>query len=510
MTKGIKKLDENVISPFRSLTITNPSLPDNTNWQIGTLKCDPTNSGLTYKVDSNGNFSMFDARFVLLDETITSELIKNGTIKTEDLSDGCVTNDKIQDRTINHIKLQQHTLTDDEMGAESVSTRALKRQCVIDSNDETISKIASRTILNRSLSDSCIEYRNMSSDSVGTLQLINGAITNSKYGFESLSNEKLVNDTIQWNKIAPHTIIGGENTEAFVNGEKVVVKGRIAQKTITNWNIADNTINSLNIMTGAITNNKIGDFEIYGDKIASLAIKNAHIGNKEIDYNKIADNGIKTLNYDNSSVTKEKLANDVLYAVNNAVVYDNDGNVKMMQENRAKCDVVIGSGNVEGGSRRSDGNGSLNVYGSIQADRVYNMAYSDLAEAYIPGEKLEPGDIVELREDGKVYKAQWDYLDGVYVGVVSDEYAMCFGANEEELNDGSKVAVGLIGKIHVKVEGPVKMGDKICANYAAFNGGAGYKADDCHNPNIIGRALETVQDVGEHELHKVLCLVRPI
>lgn len=491
MTKGIKKLDENVISPFRSLTITNPSLPDNTNWQIGTLKCDPANSGLTYKIDNNGNFSKFDARFTLLDETITSELIKNGTIRTEDLADSCVTNDKIQDRTINHIKLQQHTLTDDEMGAESVSTRALKRQCIVDSNDETISKIASKTILNRSLSDSCIEYRNMSSDSVGTLQLINGAVTTNKYGFESLSNEKIIKDTIQWNKIAPHTIIGGENTEAFVNGEKVVVKGRIAQKTITNWNIADNTINSLNIMTGAITNEKIGDLEVYGNKIAPLAIQNSHIGNKAIDYTKISDNGIKTINYDNGSVTKEKLANDVLYAVNNAVVYDNDGNVKMIQDNKTKCDVVIGSGSIEGGSRRSDANGSLNVYGSIQADRVYNMAYADLAEAYIPGEKFEAGEAAFIREDGKVYRT------GLYcVGVVSDEYAMCFGASEKELKEGSKVPVALIGKVHVKTDRDCSIG---CNLYSSLDNGC----------SRIGIAIENKTLNKNEKYHKVLCLVRP-
>ena len=47
--KGMKKLDENVIAPYRSLTITNPNLIDNSNWQIGTLKCNPEQAGLSYK-----------------------------------------------------------------------------------------------------------------------------------------------------------------------------------------------------------------------------------------------------------------------------------------------------------------------------------------------------------------------------------------------------------------------------------------------------------------------------
>ena len=46
--KGIKKINENVVAPYRSLTIVNNGLPDNTNWQVGTLKCNPTVAGLQY------------------------------------------------------------------------------------------------------------------------------------------------------------------------------------------------------------------------------------------------------------------------------------------------------------------------------------------------------------------------------------------------------------------------------------------------------------------------------
>ena len=59
--KGIKKLDENVVAPSRSLTITNPNLIDNSNWQIGTLKCNPSLAGLSYKSNTDGTFSLFDA-----------------------------------------------------------------------------------------------------------------------------------------------------------------------------------------------------------------------------------------------------------------------------------------------------------------------------------------------------------------------------------------------------------------------------------------------------------------
>ena len=95
--KGAKKINENLVAPYRSLTIVGNNLPDNTNWQRGTLKCDPDVSGLMYKSGDN-TFDLFDATYILQANTVTSELIKDGTIQTEDLADRCVTNDKIANR----------------------------------------------------------------------------------------------------------------------------------------------------------------------------------------------------------------------------------------------------------------------------------------------------------------------------------------------------------------------------------------------------------------------------
>lgn len=488
MTNGIKKIDENVIRPERSLTITNPNLADNSNFQVGTLKCNPSVQGLTFKSNSSGNYSKFNAAQILLNETITSAQIKNGTILTEDLSNKCITNDKIADRTISNIKIQKNILTDEEMAAESISTRAIQRQAIVDNESSTVSKIAYRTILNRSLSDNCIQYRNMSSNSVGTIQLMDNSITTEKYGSLTITNDKLANDVVQWGKLAPHTIIGGENTEVTVGGQKTTVKGRIAQKTITNWNIKDGTINSANIMTGAIINRTIGDGEVYGTKIAPSAIETEHIKNRAIKSDHISIAGVDTTNYKDKSVTKVKLSDDVSHVVSNAVIYNETGGVNMIQQGKNKCDVVIGTGSVEGGTRRSNENGSLNVYGSIQADRVYNMAYADLAEGYVPGEDLKPGDAAFLREDNKVYKN-----GPCYVGIVSDEYAMCFGASESELKNKQKVAVALIGKVHVNVNTDVYLGSTVCINGVR-----------------IGRALETKELSKNKKEHKVLCLVKPL
>lgn len=490
--KGMKKIDENVIAPYRSLTITNPNLIDNSNWQIGTLKCNPTYAGLTYKSDTNGNFSLFDATYILAPNTVTSEIIKDGTIRTIDLSDECVINNKIADRTINHIKMQLHTLTDDEMAAQSITTRALKDKNITDE------KIADITITNRPLADRCIQYRNLEVNSVGTMHLLDNTVTENKIANNAVGANKLKDYSVTYKKITPYTIIGGETTEVIENGQRTMVQGNIAQGTITGYNIANNSITGPNIMTGSITNRCIGDGEIYGEKIKPKSILYTHIADNTITSGQIANNTIATDNYRDKSVTLPKLGDDVFNKVANAVTYDSNGNVTMLMETATSCAVKIGSEDADG---KSMGNGSLRVYGDIRADRVYNMAYADLAEGYIPGEDLEPGDIVELREDGKVYKAYSNGLPAVIVGVVSDEYAACYGASKEELEDGSKVAVALIGKVHVKVRGPIKIGESI-----KINNIPGVGCSWSNNRFAIGRALETVEEDG---MRKILCLIKP-
>jgi hypothetical protein len=129
------------------------------------------------------------------------------------------------------------------------------------------------------------------------------------------------------------------------------------------------------------------------------------------------------------------------------------------------------------------------------------MTYQDLAEAYIPGEDLDPGDIVAMHEDGKVYLA--NSLDNCVVGVVSEDYANCFGATKQELFEGSKIAIGLIGKVLVKVKGPIKIGQQVAVSLS--DPGIGYAT----NNKGIGQALQTIE-CDFDEINEVLVQIRPM
>lgn len=468
---SIKKISENLIAPNRSLVITNESLIDNENWQLGSLKVYNSTRGLRLKTAPN-TFDLFNAPYILEQRTITSELIGVGQVKTINLADGCVTNDKIADRTINHIKLQLNTITSDEMGPDSVTTVAIKDKAV------TGAKIADETITETNLANGCVTNPKLGLNSVGTANLMNNSITEDKLINGCVTNSKLADDAVTYNKIKPYTILGGNQAE--VNG--VIVQGNIAAETITSWNIKANSLNTQVLMDGAVTYEKLGAGSVYGNAIKPGGLAAVHFGPGCVTEYAIADNALSTSKYQDKSITKEKLADDVYNSVLNAVIYDENGNVTMLRKD--KCDVVIGSATND----KSNANGSLTVNGIIKADRVYNMAYADIAEGYEPGEELEPGDAAYLREDGKVYKS-----DGFCVGVVSDEYAMCLGASDEELETNKKVAVAVIGKVHVKTKYSTILGGEVIAL-----GGA-----------VVGKALEKKDKAYNGGCHKVLCLVRP-
>ena len=146
---------------------------------------------------------------------------------------------------------------------------------------------------------------------------------------------------------------------------------------------------------------------------------------------------------------------------------------------------------------------NLHCTGDIEGNRVYFMTYQDLAEAYKPGEDMQPGDIVAMREDGLVYKA--NAFDQCVVGVISNEFANCLGATIEEIENGSKVAVGTIGKIHVSVRGPVKLGQQI----HVIGADSGIGSASWTTINSIGKALETIE-CGTNEINKVLVQIRPM
>lgn len=465
MSQGIKKIDENVIANGRSLSITSASIKDNTNFQVGTLKCYPIDKGLKFKYASN-DYRLFDAPKILEEYSIIDSIIGNQEITTRTIKDLNITTDKIAERNITRDKIKLNAIGEQEIDNDVIKTRHISNEQI------TTEKLADICVTRNKIKDAEIIAGKLAADSVISINIVNGSITNNKILDAAVTNDKIKDNTIENIKLKDFTIQGGNETGI----------SKIAEKTITAYNIADDTITTSKLANGCVTGIKIGLNTIDSDNIKTGGIKTFTIANEAITSDKLSTDSIITNKIADRAVTKEKLAEDISSSITNAVVYEQD-------------DLGNNCVRIKDGNYFSVMGGNVTVNGTVTADRVYNMAYSDLAEGYIPGEELEPGDTVYLYKDGKVYK-NYEPLECCLVGVVSDEYALCLGASNEELTNGEKVAVALIGKVHVKTPYEINIGEYV---------------RDKEN-NYIGKALESKHDkeaIIKNGYQKVLALVFP-
>ena len=465
MADGIKKVSENVIIDKRALVITDPLVPDNDAISIGALQSNPTTRGLKIKTSKN-TYSLFDA----------SEFIMPGTITTPLLKDKCVTTIKLDDKSVTGPKLSD----------DAVSTRTL-----IDFN-VTESKLGPKSVTESKVGDQALVNRHYKDLSITNSKLENNTIQNSKLEDKTITNQKIADATIISSLIANTAI---KNVHMDINSvdhlnliDYSVYGNKIKLKGIEQKHLADNSVNTINILNGAVTGIKIPDREIVERHLAMNSVGTSQLIDASVTNLKLGDLSVSTSKIVNKSITKEKLGDDVIGLIGDPVQYDHNNDVTLRKN------LTV--------------NGDINATGTITAKRIYNAVFMDIAEAYKPkaGCIYVPGDIVQLNEQGEIERGDSSHFvcNLPIVGVVSDEYATCYGATEEELETGEKIAVGLIGKVHVNVIGPVTIGDKIGL---LKNGmGASTRTNNIPDGSVIGKALETSTEEG---LKKVLCLIYP-
>lgn len=145
--------------------------------------------------------------------------------------------------------------------------------------------------------------------------------------------------------------------------------------------------------------------------------------------------------------------------------------------------------------------GNLDVDGNITANKVYNAVWNaDYAEAFdFEGPLPKVGTIVELCGKRKVRTAT---SGSRVIGVVSDSYCILAGTAMDDIKNGFKVAIGLLGQIEVECKGEIHAGDFIVSSFE----GVGVSSSDPKRGTIIGRAMESKTCLG---IEKVMCLVMP-
>ena len=133
--------------------------------------------------------------------------------------------------------------------------------------------------------------------------------------------------------------------------------------------------------------------------------------------------------------------------------------------------------------------------GTITANKVYNAVWNDYAEFFPRGEETEPGDIIALdihsQEELYVKASKENHF---VVGVHSDTYGHIIGG-EGSIEESMKthISVGLAGRVHAKIVGPISKGDYIVLSDIP---GVGRKFDETKDSpiDIIGGAVESSEE----------------
>lgn len=456
MPEGIRKINEYVMQTGRTVIITDAKL-DYLAFPNGTPLIDAAGN-IKVKKDGQTDWSNFTPANIFLNKSITFNFIADKTLTNQQIADNTILNANIKDLTINTDKLANGCVTTDKIADVSVI------------ND----KIANNTISNHKLLDKTIEGNKIANNTIDHVHLKTDSVRNAHIQNNAVTTTKISDRNVTSTKIALKNVLTEHYADLSITTAKIadtqITTAKIADANVTTAKIGNAQVNTDKLANASVTTAKIADSQVTNSKIAALTIQN----------DRLADDVISTKKIQNNAVTSDKISRALNDAINASIKLDSTGVANVNGSLYVKNNVTAS--------------------GTITATKIYNAVYNDLAEGYVPGEKLEPGTVVEIREDGKVYKAS--ALSQAVVGIISDEYAECYGASEQEIKTGKKVAVGLIGKVHVNVFGPVKIGQRIVA---AGNGEGGASTGSSHL-GVVGKALESSNTQG---VHKVLCLIYP-
>lgn len=413
MADGVKKINEWIMKDGRVIGITKDITP--TKFEPGTFFINPHEGILKYNnVNSTGtkSWQKFLPVKIFDEATITRALLVDNIINSAKLENNAVTTNKIVNNAITNPKLANNCITTEKIADLNITTEKIAEVSI------TEYKIRNNAVIESKIKDSAV-----TSSKIKPLNILNTHIANS-----TITQDKLYDKTITNSKIANNTI-----TEALLVNQ-CVTKNKIKDLAIKSKHIDYNQVKTTHIL----------DRNVTGTKIATNTLKDEHFISNSVNANKLLNTSITTEKLKDKCVTNAKLGDKCV---------DRD-----KLENTLKS-LIDESIRVEGANQTATVRGNLKVNGNIDATgnitgvRVYNPVFADLAEAYIPTMNLEVGQAVCLLPCGNLLVEPLNKHNAhLFLGFVSDQYASCFGSNEQDIKDGEKVAIALKGRIPVKID----------------------------------------------------------
>ena len=260
------------------------------------------------------------------------------------------------------------------------------------------------------------------------------------------------------NIIALNGLVGDTITVrlATVTANATIANGNITVGNVTTLNTANINAGAANTNTGTITGTWTANGGASGN---TMIITNGNL---------VAITGIKTDNYYYANGTP---FNPVGTYGNANVEAFLPTYVGTLQPISISTTAITGGGNISG-------------IWTLGPSARLNATYADLAERFESDSPYDAGTVVELGGEAEITAVVHELSEDVF-GVVSNTAAYLMNAGAG--NDDTHPAVAVGGRIHVKVTGKVRKGDRLVS---AGNGIArAATAGEATSFNVIVRAL---------------------
>ncbi len=208
----------------------------------------------------------------IANSAVTSPMILDGTVATVDLADNAVTTAKIADGNVTTAKLADGAVSGAKLGDNAVTT----------------TKIQDGNVTGAKLADGAVSTAKLTDGAVTTAKIADGSVTAAKLAPGSVTADKLENSGVILGQYGSATQVGqftvdskGRVTQAANITITGVTPGGAAGGDLTgtypNPSIAANTINSSNIVDGAVATGDIATGAITAPLIADGAVTAAKL-----------------------------------------------------------------------------------------------------------------------------------------------------------------------------------------------------------------------------------------
>lgn len=296
-------------------------------------------------------------------------------------------------------------------------------------------------------------------------------------------NPNRITNAAPYNPAALTQVLVLQNGELYCNAE-------VNQNAFSKVNIKNSSDASINIDVPA------------GQKVDTLTVR----GSENVSVTGAVSESERQLSFDlspNISVQSLTVSSNVIDSYNDPNSTDYNGlstsngwkskTLTVEQDARVGADLeVTGDISTSGGMQVLD---DIVCSGEIYAGRVHSAVYNDYAEAYKvdPNFVYQTGTVLAYDPETDIcHPAYTDEDRKMLIGVVSNSYGYLVGATQKEILDGSFVPVGLIGRVLVKVYGPVMPGDLLTSSWIS---GVAVKSTTPTPGTILGKALKRKDSV---------------